>query len=163
MAKRYYYTTAPRAYDYGCTDEVRTGIADKHGAEWRLVVIHDHRGGIFHEGQLPRYESGMHVAHEVSQVVRDGDRLSDELRYLCLPSLHELGIDPNAPASDEVWQKATEAEAARLADANRAEESWALRGFADGLAGRPVHEGRREAGDYALYYLKAYHAASCDY
>lgn len=64
MASRRIYTTAPRDYDYLCTDELLPEIRDSHGSSYRLVEIHDDRdlGGTFHEGQMRRYESGMHTA-----------------------------------------------------------------------------------------------------
>lgn len=161
MTTRYYFTTAEAAYDYPvCTTEVRlpnggppVRVSDKHGTKYRLVSIRDDRGGTFHENQLPRYASGINATVEAE---------SAEAKARELPPLIDLGIDRTAERAHEAWQKATEREASRLADANKVEEAWALRGFADGLAGRDVQEGR-EAGEYRLYYVKGYHAASCDY
>jgi hypothetical protein len=155
MACTYHYTTAPRDYDYGCTDELRTDVMDKYGTAWRLVVIHDDRGGVFHRGQLPRYSSGCHATY-----------LADDAgaAYLALPTLADLDVDPNAAGPGNAWQEASEAEASRLADDNRAEEAWCLRGVMDALAGRDEYEGAQEAGDeYRLYYIKGHRAASCDY
>lgn len=155
MTTRYYFTHAPADYDYKtCTTQLREKVLDAHGSPYRLVAISDDQGGTFHEGQIPRYHSGLHGCVEVG---------SEEATRLGLPTLDALGIDPNAKEPHEAWQAATEREASRLANANQVEEAWALRGFADGMAGRPRNEGAQEAGEYRLYYVKGYHAASCDY
>lgn len=78
---RYYYTTAPRDYDYGCTDEIMTGIRSglrSATAPYRLVAVHSNRGGVFHENQVPRYLSGLHAAIEAG---------SEEAAAMLLPEL----------------------------------------------------------------------------
>jgi len=60
----------------------------------------------------------------------------------------------------EEWTEATERQATRLADANKVEEAWCLRGVADALASRSEDEGCREAGSYRRFYLRGYHAIS---
>lgn len=56
------------------------------------------------------------------------------------------------------WLHATERQATRLADANRVEEAWCLRGVADALEGRDGDEGAREAGQYRGAYLRGFRA-----
>lgn len=151
MGTRYFYTTAPRDYDYRCTEEIATGIQptrplrrDHDG--FRLVAIHDDRGGSFHEGQLPRYASGLHATWEVG---------SDDAEYLGLPSSVDQFL-PRTLSPGEAFVEASEAYASKLADDNEVETAWRLRGFADGLRDE---DNREDAGEYRGDYLLGWNAA----
>lgn len=154
MGIRYYYTTAPRDYDYHCTEEIATGIQPERplrrgGDGFRLVAIHDDRGGIFHEGQVPRYTSGLHATWEVG---------SQDAHYLGLPSDIDSFL-PREKMPGETFMAASEAYARKLADGNEVEQAWCLRGFADGLHG---NDHRDDAGEYAEHYLRGWTAAQGD-
>jgi hypothetical protein len=108
MTTRYYFTTAPVDYDYGCTrteasdEEIRDAIGDAKNLlgtkPWRLVSIDSERiGGTFHEGQTMRYGSGLHPAWDAD---------SEDTRTLGFPSLRDLRVLPPAWGIRHVSERA---------------------------------------------------------
>lgn len=94
MAIRYYWTTAPADYDYTtCTTQLREQVLDAHGSPYRLVAIRDDQGGTFHEGQVPRYQSGLHAVWEAG---------SQDAAALGLPTLAKLGVATTARTPEQI-------------------------------------------------------------
>lgn len=72
---RYYFTSAPQAYDYGYTDEV--AVITHRDQPVRLVCIQEQRSHY----QTDRYMSGMHFVTEVpADLVGDVETAKSVLR-----------------------------------------------------------------------------------
>lgn len=111
MSVRFFFTTAPEDYDYGCTvteaddDAIHAAVGDRKHLlgdparpgykPWRLVSIDSERiGGSFHEGQLMRYGSGLHAAWEAD---------SQDTQTLGFPTLEALGLGVVVHRSAASW------------------------------------------------------------
>ena len=84
MTKRYYFTMAPEAYDYGCTETVKAEVPDGlSGALYRLVCVTHDGNDSFADNQCDRYWSGLHRPWEAD---------SQDAQNLGFPSLADLGV-----------------------------------------------------------------------